>query len=1011
MKRQLIFLCCFLLTSLSLLAQQLNLSGKVISGTDKQPVIGVTIKIKGTAKGTTTDIDGNYRLTGVDRNATLVFTSVGYTTQEINVKGQTVLNVTLQEANELLDEVVVIGYGAVKKSDLTSSISTVKGDEIVKQTTGNAMDALQGKVNGLQVASGGGPGTTPKVIIRGVTTVNGSSPLYVVDGMPVGDNINYLNNNDIASMEILKDAAAAAIYGTRASNGVILITTKKGVAGKTTINFAASVGFQTLSKPSIASAEEYKATFNARYENDGKASIWNDTGATTNPGGTDWWDEVVNKTALMQNYSLNISGGSDKLLYNFSVGYFRNNSQYDVGYWDKVNVRLNTEYTFNKYVKLGVDIAPRVESWDNTPNLFGAAMAMDPTTPVFKPEDKWVDNVYNNYQRSYNNQEWNPAASLARSNGHSRDLGAMLNSWLQITPLKQLNFRTQFATNAHFRRSDGYTPQFYIDALEQSTLSDVSRQSQEWMDWNWTNTLTYMDTFREKHNFTAMAGFTAERYAWFNTYAARAAVPSDLEIMREVSAGTQNQRANGDTSYNTLASFLGRIMYNYDNRYYVTASLRADGSSRFPEGSKYAYFPSVSVSWRIIGEEFMKDQEVFDNLKLRAGWGKVGNQNISNDATLTLLGQSDYVFGATPQRVTGTSVSTVGNNQLRWETVEDWNVGIDMSVLKSRLDFTFEYFQKKSHDMLYSKQNVLVAGYPNWNSTLWMNIGSMQATGWEMSLNWRDKVSDFAYNVGLNLSSIRNKAIKFSGDGPIATGGFHSDQIIRNEDGGLISRFYGYVADGLFQNQTEVNAHTNEHGKAIQPNAKPGDIRFKDLNHDGVLDANDKTWIGNPYPDLMLGFNLGLNWRNIDFSANFYGTFGNDIYNKTKGYYSGENGQNVYKGTLEKAWHGEGTSYDIPRMSYTALELNYHRVSSFYVEDGSYLRCKQLQIGYTLPKAWVGGSQLRLSFSAQNPFTITGYSGMDPERPQLDGSVIETGIDGIGYPNPRIFLFGLDLKF
>lgn len=299
MKRQLIFLCCFLLTSLSLLAQQLNLSGKVISGTDKQPVIGVTIKIKGTAKGTTTDIDGNYRLTGVDRNATLVFTSVGYTTQEINVKGQTVLNVTLQEANELLDEVVVIGYGAVKKSDLTSSISTVKGDEIVKQTTGNAMDALQGKVNGLQVASGGGPGTTPKVIIRGVTTVNGSSPLYVVDGMPVGDNINFLNNNDIASMEILKDAAAAAIYGTRASNGVILITTKKGVAGKTTINFAASVGFQTLSKPSIASAEEYKTTFNARYENDGKASIWNDTGATTNPGGTDWWDEVVNKTALM----------------------------------------------------------------------------------------------------------------------------------------------------------------------------------------------------------------------------------------------------------------------------------------------------------------------------------------------------------------------------------------------------------------------------------------------------------------------------------------------------------------------------------------------------------------------------------------------------------------------------------------------------------------------------------------------------------------------------------------
>lgn len=1010
--KQLLFLCCFTLITLCGYAQQITVKGIVTSGTDNQPLIGATIQVKGAGTGSITGIDGDYTLINVPSNGVLVFSSIGFETQEINVNGKTTINVVLKEATELLDEVVVIGYGAVKKSDLTSSIATVKGEEITETVTGNAMNALQGKVNGVQVASGGGPGTTPKVLIRGVTTVNGTDPLYVVDGMPVGGNINFLNSNDIASMEVLKDASAAAIYGTRASNGVILITTKKGIAGKTNINFSASAGFQTLAKPAMAGPAEYKEVFNTRYANDNSSSIWNDTGATTNPGGTDWWDEVVNKTALVQNYSLSISGGNDKLVYNLSLGYYRNDSQYDYGYWDKINARLNTEYTFNKYVKVGFDIAPRVESWDNTPNLFSAAMSMDPTTPVFKPEEEWVDNQYNNYQRSYNNQEWNPAGSLARQNGHSREMGAILNTYLQINPIKELTLRTQFGTNAHYRRSDSFTPEFYIDALEQSTLSNVSRNMYEWLDWNWTNTATYMDTFAEKHNLNVMGGFTAERFASFNVYASRDDVPNNMEEMQQVNAGRQNQKGNGGTSYNTLVSFLGRVMYNYDNRYYITASLRADGSSRFPKGNKYAFFPAVSASWRVISEEFMQDQNIVSNLKLRGGWGRVGNQAIGNDATLTLLGQADYVFGSTPSRVPGTMVSSVGNDQLKWETVEDWNVGVDMSFLDDRLGMTFEYFQKKSKDMLYQKQNIFAIGYPSWNSTVWMNIGSMKASGWELALNWHDQVGkDFSYNVGLNLSAVKNKAVKFSGDGPILTGGFNSDQIIRNEDGGYISRFYGYVADGIFQNMEEVNAHTNQYGDKVQKNAQPGDIRFKDLNHDGVLDENDKTWIGNPYPDLMMGLNIGLNYKNFDFTANFYGTFGNDIYNKTKGLYSGVSGQNVWAGTLDKAWHGEGTSNDIPRLSYNDLNQNYTRVSSFYVEDGSYMRCKLLQFGYTLPKQWLGGTEMRLSFSAQNPFTITGYSGMDPERPALDGSVIETGIDGIAYPNPRTFLFGIDLKF
>ena len=552
MKKQILLLCLALI-SLCGYAQQITVKGVVTSATDQQPLIGTTVQVKGTGTGTITGIDGDYTLPNVDKNAVLVFSSIGFESQEIAVGGRTTINVVLKEAAELLDEVVVIGYGAVKKSDLTSSIATVKGDEITETVTGNAMDALQGKVNGVQVTSGGGPGATPKVLIRGVTTVNGTNPLYVVDGMPVGDNINFLNSNDIASMEVLKDASAAAIYGTRASNGVILITTKKGKTGKARINWNSSVGFQTVAKPNIAGAAEYKEVFNTRYTNDGLSSIWNDTGATTNPGGTDWWDTVVNKTALVQNHSLSVAGGSEQFVYNFSVGYYRNNSQFDVGYWDKINIRLNTEYTFNKYVKLGVDIAPRVESWDDTPNQFSAAMAMDPTTPVFRPQDQWEDNEYNNYQRSYNNQEWNPAGSIARSNAHSRELGAILNTYLQVNPIEKLTLRTQFGANAHYRRSDSFVPKFNMDPLEKQDLNEITRRNQEWFDWNWTNTATYMDTFAEKHNMNVMAGFTAERFAWYNTQARRDNVPNNLDQMQEVNAGQQGtDEANGEVSLEVL---------------------------------------------------------------------------------------------------------------------------------------------------------------------------------------------------------------------------------------------------------------------------------------------------------------------------------------------------------------------------------------------------------------------------------------------------------------------------
>ena len=1008
MKRYLFLLLSFF--TLSLYAQQVKLTGTVTSAGDNEPMIGVTIMVKGTTNGTVTDFDGNYTLADVPANSTVVFSMIGYKTQEIKVNNRTQINVVMAEDVEALEEVVVIGYGAVKRSDLTSSISTIKGEDLKSMSSGNAMTSLQGKVNGVQVTNAGGPGATPRVIIRGITTVNGSDPLYVVDGMPVGTNINFLNQDDIESMEVLKDASAAAIYGTRGSNGVILITTKKGKEGKTQFQFNTSIGFLTLSKPDVAGASEYEKVFKARYINDGNEPVWNGKDNYTDAEGTDWWDKTVKKVATMQSYNLSFQGGSEKIVYSGSVGYFRQNSHYDYGFWDKLTARFNTEYRFNKIVKAGMDFSPKLERWDDTPNLMNDAMRMDPTTPVMRPEEEWTDNEFDNYSRSHNSQVWNPVASVARMDKSSDEYGLLMNPYINIEPLKGLTIRSQFGINARFRISNKFEPKFFIDNLEQREQSYVERKTEDWIDWNWTNTINYMTSIK-KHNINVMGGYTMEKFSKYWVMGSRENTPSNLDELHYVNAGTMNQKSEGTNEYTTLISYLARAMYNYDNRYYLTASVRVDGSSKFPTGSKYATFPAVSGAWRITGEPFMQNQELFSNLKLRAGWGRVGNQNIDSNAYLTLVGASDYVVGG--DRVLGTSVSSIGNPNLKWETVEDVNVGIDMGLLNGRLSLTADWFQKKSTDMLLKKDNLLILGYPMWNGQMWTNIGKMKATGWEVSVNWNDKINDFGYELGLNLSFVKNKAEKLVTDTPLLSGGFNGDYITRTEEGGEVSRFYGYIADGIFQNQTEVNAHTGENGDLLQPNAVPGDLRFKDLNNDGVLNDKDKKYIGNAFPDLMIGFNTHFSYKNWDLIANFYGTIGNDIFNKTMELYSGMGGSNVYAGTYDKAWHGEGTSNSIPRLSVNDANNNYKRVSSFFVEDGSYFRCKLLQIGYTLPKSFSRYVGVRVSLSAQNLFTITNYSGMDPERAALSGDagIIETGIDGVGYPNPRTFLVGLNLTF
>ncbi|MFA6676617.1 MAG: TonB-dependent receptor [Bacteroidales bacterium] len=1006
MKKYLLIFFCFL--PILAIGQNIKVQGTISSSKNNEPLIGVTVQVKGTMIGASTDIDGHYNIQA-DKNATLVFSMIGLVPQEITLNGREIINVIMSEDISALDEVVVVGYGTVKKSDLTSSISTVKGKDLNTTVSGNAISALQGKANGVQVTSSGSPGSTPRVIIRGLTTVNGSDPLYVVDGVPVGTNANFLSQNDIESIEVLKDASASAIYGTRGSNGVILITTKKGKIGATKFHFNSSVGFQTLDKPDLAGAEEYEKVFKARYTNDGSEPIWSGASNLTNADGTDWWDESINTVALIQNYSLGFEGGSEKQVYSGSINYFRQDSQYKVGFWEKATMRYNSEFTFNDYVKVGIDFNPRYEHWKNTPSLMHSILTMDPTTPVYKDASEWSDNPYNNYARSYNNQTWNPVASLSRMSDDTKSYALMMNPYVMISPFKGFTFKSQFGLNAAFQMTDGFNPEFFIDNLEQNALSKVYRNVSHQVNWNWNNIATYMTTIDDNHNINIMGGFTMEEFNnnWLN--GSREDTPSYIEALRQVSAGTLNEKASGSLSSTSLASYLFRAMYNYKSRYYLTASVRVDGSSKFTSDNQYATFGALSGSWRITEEEWMKNQSIFDNLKIRAGWGRVGNQNIDNSSYLTLISESDYVFGQSATRTVGSSVSSVGNTNLQWETVEDYNLGLDMTILDNRLEITADLFRKESKDMLLKKDNLLILGYPSWNGQIWENIGKLRAQGWELSAYMHDQINDFSYNVGFNLSSVKNTAVKLLGDSPIYSEESNGDYIIKNEEGGELSRFYGYEADGLFQNQTEINSHTSEHGDLLQPNAQPGDVRFKDLNNDGVLDENDKHFLGSAFPDFSLGINAKMSYKNWDLTANFYGTFGNDIYNNIQ-YYSGINGTNVYAGAFNKTWSTENTDAKWPRLSVNDANLNYKRVSSLFVEDGSYLKCKLLQFGYTIPDSVFKNVNVRLSVSAQNLFTITNYSGEDPETAALGGAT-NSGIDNFAYPNPRTFLFGINVNF
>ena len=997
-----------------------NISGRVVDDTGT-PVVGAAVVVKGTTLGTVTDLDGYYHISA-PADATLSVSMLGYENQDIAIDGQTEINFALTADWIDLDDIVVVGYGSQKKSDITTSMVSVKGEDLRKETQGNMANALQGKAAGVQViSSNGAPGATPTVLIRGFTTINSStSPLYVVDGVPIvntdgNSNINFLSSEDIESIEILKDASAAAIYGTRASAGVILVTTKRGKEGETHYNASFTYGIQAVKKPyNVLNKDGYIKAMNLAYANSDLDPLISDETATT-LADTDWWSLGINDYSPEINASISMNGGSERHQYNATFSYFRQESFYNVGKWERFTLRINNDWKLTDWLKLGADLNPRHEKWDNTPSWYGDYLLIDPTTAPKKSAEELTgnENEYSIYSRSKYTYTWNPVAREARQDGNGgKNYGITANGYLDLTPIKGLQLRSQISANYVQETDKSFTPEFTIDASHEfNSVTNLSRKTIVDFNWSWQNTAQYnLDI--DRHHGSVMVGMTAEEQNREYLYGYREGFPSTTETMRQLdgSNGTV-QKANGNEYTNSIVSYIGRLTYNFDDRYLLTATGRYDGSSKFLSKNKWAFFPSLSAAWRINRESFLIDNEIISDAKLFAGWGNVGNQNLPSDVYLSKLGTDYYSFDSeTTSSVTG--MSTMKNEDIKWETIEEKNVGIELGFFRQQLTASVEFYRKTTKDMLFQMTYPYYAGFPSWGN-IWTNIGEMQAQGVDVSLGYRHDFGNLNVNLGFNISTANMKMNKLAGTDEILGNSNTTRMVVGDEPG----YFYGYKTDGLFQNQTEVTSYTNEYGTALQQYARPGDIRFVDVNHDGTINADDRVKIGSPFPDFTGGFNANLTYNfgnagTVDFGLNLYFSYGNDVVNYLiRDKYNASSQTNLASDALSKCWHGEGTSNYLPILSYNDNNENYTKFSDFYVEDGSYLRLKNIQIGYSLPSQICQKLHIetaRFSVSGQNLHTWTNFSGVDPET---SFSPMSYGFQEFAYPMQRTWLFGLNVAF
>jgi len=1029
------------LSSKKIEALQLPQAGHHITGkitdTKGEPIIGANVVVKGTTNGTITDVNGTFTLTNAKKGDILEVSYIGYISQNIRLTGESLLKIELKENTQTLDEVVVIGYGTQKKRDITGSISSVSNKDLSIQSTNNIQNLLQGRLAGVSVSTSGVAGQAPTIRIRGIGTLSNNSPLYVIDGFPTKSEIaSQINPSNIESVQVLKDASSASIYGAQAANGVILITTKSGKKGKATVDFKINEGIQLPANlPEMLNSQQYGEVLWNAMKNAGMTPSHSQYGNGTAPvipdyilpagtsasevdlstyntaenqymkankTGTKWLDEVY-RPAQTTNVDLSAQGGGEDSKYFLGANYLKQDAILKWSGYDRFSVRSNSQFKILKNTTFGANLSAFFSKYKGSTGD-GGAYQMAPLIPVYDVMGNWAGTKANGLGDSTN-----PVANLYNNkDNYNNNLNLLSNLFLEVNFLKDFTFKTNIGINYVNGDTKNFTPTSYWNKGDKNTLvNSLNTSRSKTSETVWDNTLNYTKTLFNNHTLNILLGSEAISQKYNYLYASRDNfIVEDLDY-RYLDAGEANKDNSENGSEYTLFSLFGRINYQYKNKYYLSGILRRDGSSRFGPDNRYGYFPGVSAAWRLSEESFMSNQKVLSDLKLRASYGKTGNQDIGNYAfasTYTVdISTGSYPIDGTVNNVTqGINKESIGNPKIKWETTTQTNVGMDAGFLNNNLNLSLDLYHKYTSDIL---QRVTYPKTGGVASSPYENIGEMQNNGWEFNINYRNQTTkDFRYELGLILSGYKNKVKKLASDQ------FISESYTRTEVGHPISSFYGYIIDGIFQTQEEVNNHAQQTDKAI------GRWIYRDVNNDGVINDDDRTYIGNPLPDFEYSLTGRLYYKNFDLSMFIQGTYGNDICFASKG---GQNGTDFWADYFNKStrildtWTVNNRNAKLPEINILNPNNESGKVSSYLIEDGSYLRLKNLEIGYTIPNnilSKIHINQCRVYLNAENLFTITKYNNIDPEV--KNGNDLSIGVDYINaMPLARIFSVGFNLSF
>jgi TonB-linked SusC/RagA family outer membrane protein len=986
-----VFLLLFM-SSTNVLAQNSTVHG-VVKDQTGEPVIGAKVAVRGSTSATVTDVDGNFTLS-VPAKAELVVSYIGYDNAQVPVAGKSFVEVTMTEDNQLLNEVVVVGYGTMKKRDLTGAIGSLAAKDMENTPVANIGQAIQGKIAGLQVIDSGTPGDNVSIKVRGLGSINNCDPLVVIDGVPTDLGINAINTADVERLDVLKDASATAIYGSRGANGVIMITTKKGKEGKGRLSFAANLSVQNATKtPELLNASQYAALSNDMMVNSGNAANPEWVDPTTLGAGTNWVDEMF-RTGYLQNYTVSYQGGTETSHYYVSGGFLDQSGIVRSVNYRRFTFQENSDAQVLKWLKMSNNITFSADKKEH-----GSYSISDTyhALPVFTVKDETGD-----WSGPTGNSLWygtvrNPVGPTTTDKSITNGYNMLGNITAEVSFTKWLKFKSTFGADIKIWFNDEYYPKYDWKpiATEESGRYQASNKSFTYL---WDNYFIFDHTFAGKHHVGVMAGSSAQwnDYSYLN---AKKTV-FEFESVHEMDNGQKMYSIGGNETEWALLSYMARANYEYDNKYLLTATIRRDGSSRFVGDKRWGTFPSVSGAWRISEETWFPKNEYVSDLKLRVGYGATGSQaSVGNYSYLASYVPHVYSFGYDGKEQASLISETLSNSNIHWEKVAQTNIGFDASLLNSRAFVSFDYYIKNTSDMLVKASIPITSGFSS-NSTTYTNAGKVRNTGFEISLNTINLKGELGWETGIVYTFNKNKIKSLNSDVPYYINQINNSYVTMLANNYPINVFYGYVTDGIFQNEQEVENH------AIQGGAEAGDIRFKDLNNDGVINDEDRTVLGNPNPTHMFSMTNTLTYKGFEFSFYLQGVAGNKIFNANKIDLTGmAAAYNQMTDVLDR-WQGEGTSNTMPRAVYGDPNGN-NRVSDRFVEKGDYLRLKNVSLSYNFPKQWLNVLTIeaaKLTVSCENVVTLTSYSGFDPE-------VGFNGIDLSNYPISRTFNVGINFNF